>query len=351
MNRLLAAARPPAAFGLDRHGPAVATTCPTRSIDALLGLPDAAHGGITVDSSSHLAGALDPAGLGRPRRRPDDVLERRRSQAPTGQWLQVDLGPRRSPSTTSTCSSWPTAATRCRPRSPSTPDGDPAGRSTVPLPGRRRRQPGANATVSVPVDFPPVTGQVAARRRHRRRASSTSEDWYSDAPGARRRWPSPSWASPACRCPAPAATFDSGCRADLLTVDDTPVPVRVTGSTADAIDRKALAVAACGADPTVDHRRRRARAAHRRRPRARHRHRPAGAGVGPGRRGHGRRRAGRRAGRPRARPITVTHRGPGQLRRHASTHADRAVLAGRRPVVERRLDGHRQRQDPARRPR
>ena len=37
---------------------------------------------------------------------------------------------------------------------------------------------------------------------------------------------------PGVQSPPEPATFDSGCRTDLLTVDGTPVPLRVSGSTA-----------------------------------------------------------------------------------------------------------------------
>ncbi len=48
------------------------------------------------------------------------------------------------------------------------------------------------------------------------------------------------------RLSPPSERFDTGCRDDLLTVDGRPVPIRVTGSTSDAIDRRGLDVAACG---------------------------------------------------------------------------------------------------------
>ncbi len=48
------------------------------------------------------------------------------------------------------------------------------------------------------------------------------------------------------RVPAFADTIDTGCREDLLRVDDTPVPVRVTGTTATALDGRGLALRGCG---------------------------------------------------------------------------------------------------------
>jgi arabinofuranan 3-O-arabinosyltransferase len=48
---------------------------------------------------------------------------------------------------------------------------------------------------------------------------------------------------------APAAvhdTVDTGCRTDLAKVDGTPVPVRVTGTVADALARRPLSLVGCG---------------------------------------------------------------------------------------------------------
>ena len=82
---------------------------------------------------------------------------------------------------------------------------------------------------------------------------------------------------PGEQMPAAPTTFDSGCRADLLTVDGRPVPLRVTGSTADAVARKLLTVTSCGGPVTLstgDHVLR-----HRHRAEPGHRHRPARPGL------------------------------------------------------------------------
>lgn len=50
----------------------------------------------------------------------------------------------------------------------------------------------------------------------------------------------------------PPDTFDSGCRDDLLAIDGAPVPLRITGSTDDALDREPLAVELCGGATAVD---------------------------------------------------------------------------------------------------
>jgi len=50
------------------------------------------------------------------------------------------------------------------------------------------------------------------------------------------------------RLDPPGATFDSGCRSDLLSIDDEPVSVRVQGPMANAIERRALTAELCGPD-------------------------------------------------------------------------------------------------------
>jgi arabinofuranan 3-O-arabinosyltransferase len=56
---------------------------------------------------------------------------------------------------------------------------------------------------------------------------------------------------PGVQSPPQPARFDSGCRTDLLTVDGTPVPLQVSGSTHDALQRQKLTVAPCDDDPSV----------------------------------------------------------------------------------------------------
>jgi arabinofuranan 3-O-arabinosyltransferase len=46
------------------------------------------------------------------------------------------------------------------------------------------------------------------------------------------------------------ANFDSGCRSDLVSVDGQPFPVRVTGTTTNALDQNQLQVTSC-ASPTI----------------------------------------------------------------------------------------------------
>ena len=176
-----------------RARPACRTTSPTRPSTRCWASPTPPHGGITADSSGHLPGSID--------QRASAALDGDPSTFWSGVFNQAD-GPgcsttsaTRSPSTTSTCSSWPTAATRCPPSSPSTPTATPSQAVKVDRPAvadqtrRQRHRVGAGRPARA------VTGQVAARSRSpgpgwsRRRTGTRT-------PTSRRRWPSPSWASP-----------------------------------------------------------------------------------------------------------------------------------------------------------
>ena len=245
MNRLidLPTAR---AFGLIGSA-RLSDYVPDNLIDELLGIPGAAAGGLTVTSSSHLAGAL--------RQRASAAVDGDPStfwsgpfQAPTGQWLLADLG---SPTSLDHLDlhlvadgrhSVPTEITIV-------PDGDPARAVVVPLPAVADGTT-PNTVVAAPVDFPTITGTtfqitVSGARQVLER------DWYSNGQSA-----APvaiaELGIPGHTIAAPAATFDSGCRADLITIDGAPVSVRVTGTSADAIDRKPLAIALCGDHTSVD---------------------------------------------------------------------------------------------------
>jgi arabinofuranan 3-O-arabinosyltransferase len=219
---------------------------PDSLVDALVGLPDAAHGGITVDSSSHLSGALE--------QRASAALDGDPSTAWTGsfpgvdrQYLRVDQGRVRTVShldlqiVADGVHSVPTEITI-------TPDTDPSRAVKVPIPALADGA-AKGATVTVPVDFAPVSGQVLVFDVTGVRQVKV-KDWYSDF-----NVPTPvsiaELGVPGLRVPAPPAAFDSGCRTDLLSVDGQPVPVRVTGSTADALARNALELATCGPTGSV----------------------------------------------------------------------------------------------------
>jgi arabinofuranan 3-O-arabinosyltransferase len=235
----------PRSFGIDGTA-RLSDYVPDSLIDQLLGRRDPTHGGVTVDTSAHLPGALGQRGSVALDGNPATYWSGR-FNTPTGEWLRVNL-PRASTIdhldlqlVADGRHSVPTEITI-------EPDGDPSRAVVVPLPAiTDGSDPGH--VVTAPVDFAAVTGTqvtftVTAAR------SVSEKDWYSNTMA-----PAPiaiaELGIPGIHVDAPAATFDSGCRSDLLTVDDHPVPVRVTGTTAAAIARGGLAVSACGDDSTL----------------------------------------------------------------------------------------------------
>lgn len=102
--------------------------------------------------------------------------------------------------------------------------------------------PGAAA--NVPIEVPPTTGRrVEVRVAEVRAVTSTS--WDSGEPVVH-PVAIAELGLPGISVPAPAPALDTGCRADLLTIDGQPVPVRISGAAAGALAGGALTVAACG---------------------------------------------------------------------------------------------------------
>jgi hypothetical protein len=126
-------------------------------------------------------------------------------------------------------------------------DGVPGERLAVPEITDGDRQ---NATTDV--DLPlsePVTGSRFRVKLTGVRETLTN-DWVSDNP-----IPQPAAIAeiglPGPRVPALPETFDTGCRDDLLTHDGAEVPVRITGSTADALAGGPLPLRLCGDESTL----------------------------------------------------------------------------------------------------
>jgi hypothetical protein len=119
-------------------------------------------------------------------------------------------------------------------------DGESVGRFDVPEvePGDRQGH-----TAEAVVDIPRVTGSRFLLRITGLDEVSTN-DWVGDRPVAQ-----PVGIAevglPGPRVPELASTFDSGCRDDLVSVDGHPLPVRVSGPTADALAGRPLGVEAC----------------------------------------------------------------------------------------------------------
>jgi hypothetical protein len=121
------------------------------------------------------------------------------------------------------------------------------------LPAIRNRA-SENATVTVPLRFPAVTGRrirvtVTGVRTQLATRESTADTVAAPVGLAE-------LGIPGLRTARPPASVTGACRADLLTIDGEPFPVRVTGSTAGASGFGRLAVTACdpsrpGSEPVV----------------------------------------------------------------------------------------------------
>ncbi len=211
-------------------------------IDQLLGLPDALHGGVTASTSASLPSSLDQRSMsaidGDPTTAWSSIYDKQE-----GFWLKYDLP---APITFSHLDlrivndGQHSVPTRLR------LEADGQAPVLVDLPPIADGT-GRGSVAAVPVDIVPVTARslrivVDAVREVK------VEDWYT---GSKIATPVAiaELGIPGLSGRTPGATFDTGCRDDLLAVDGAPIPVRVSGSTEDALDRRGLTVAGCGDRP------------------------------------------------------------------------------------------------------
>ncbi|HUF83052.1 MAG TPA: discoidin domain-containing protein, partial [Acidimicrobiia bacterium] len=232
----------PAARDFELGGTArLSTAVPDEIVDALLGLPAAAAGGVSARSSERLPGSVlarsssaidgDPAtawstGFG----------------APAGQWMEIDLA---QPATFDGLDLQVVADGRHSVPTRIRIDADGQTR-TVDLP-EITDQPGENATVAVPVSFEPVTATTVRVTIEAVREIETRE-YFSDTPIITPVALAELGLAGVTRPPTPPA-LPGDCRRDLLTVDGEVVPIRVAGTTAAAETLAPLAVERC--DTTV----------------------------------------------------------------------------------------------------
>lgn len=107
---------------------------------------------------------------------------------------------------------------------------------------------GDNSTTVLPIDF---GTQVTANRVRvvvEELDQVFTTDWYSNAPVVM-PVAIADVAIDGLRTPPVADTFTTGCRTDLVAIDGNPVAVEATGTTADAVSRRPLTLAACDAEP------------------------------------------------------------------------------------------------------
>lgn len=215
-------------------------------IDYLLGIPSARDGGISVTTSSALLASLadrgsaaldgDPKTAWRTGFRKEDIV---------GSWIDVEVP---APTTVDrldlvlVADAKHTLPTRLRIES-----GGATRRVAVP---DIKRSENVNATLTVPVKFAPLQG-TRFRVVIEEVDPVFSIDYFDEVP-AMRPVGVAELGLPGIRRPAPAAEFDTGCRGDLLFVDDKPVLVRVRGSLADAEARRPLGIELCTDDKRLN---------------------------------------------------------------------------------------------------
>lgn len=215
----------------------LATTAPAGLIDELVGLADAAAG--RASSSGHLAGDLAS--------RASSVLDGDRTTAWTGrlgagppQWLELTRPARFEPGSieldvvVDEIHSTPAAVQVLV-------DGADAGTYELGLSGAAAGAgPDSTATVTIPLARAGTTLRLVFVEVVER----LTRDWYSNGFVALPVSLAEVRVGEGPRL-GPPADIDTGCRDDLLTIDGRSVPVRITGTAGDALDRGALSVEGC----------------------------------------------------------------------------------------------------------
>nr|WP_249419858.1 alpha-(1->3)-arabinofuranosyltransferase family protein [Rhabdothermincola salaria] len=230
----------PRAFGIGGEARLEASAS-EELLDALLGIPSAAQGGVTATASDSLPGDLTARAHAAVDGDPTTAWSTPFAGI-DGQWLDIALP---APTTIDRLDLEVVADGRHSvPRQLTiAADGDPARSRTVTLPEITDGDE-PDATASAPVTFEPLTGSTFRVTIDDHRPVETI-DWYTKNPIA---MPAAiaELGLPGVVAPAAAETVDSGCRTDLVTVDGEPVPVRVSGPAAAALARRALHVTPCG---------------------------------------------------------------------------------------------------------
>lgn len=222
----------------------LATAAPDDTLDVVLGIPGADGGGITVRASEHLPG--DVASRGSSALDGDPAT--RWSTAfgdPVGQWVEV-------------ATAQPVTFDRLdlqvvndgRHSVPTRVRVEAGGDSRVVELPDVTDQADPNATTTVPVTFAPLTADEVRVTVTDVRPVTTIEYHENQPivtpvaiaelglPGVR-------------RAPVPA-DLPAACRADLLTLDGTPVAVRLSGSTADALAGRPVDLEPCDGAVNLD---------------------------------------------------------------------------------------------------
>jgi arabinofuranan 3-O-arabinosyltransferase len=210
------------------------------AVDRLLGLPDADHGGVTATADVHLAGS--------PRQRASAAIDGDPSTFWSASYLDqtghhLDF---RSAAPVTFDHLDMVLVNDGRHSVPTqlrlTVDGVDRGVLDIPA---TERQPTENGTVAVRVPLPAGVTGSDLRFTIEGYDELRTDDWYADGALVPLPVAIAEIGVPGLRLAPPGPAFDSGCRNDLLEIDGRPVPLKVTGTTADALARRALTVESC----------------------------------------------------------------------------------------------------------
>ena len=235
----------PAARSFNVEGTArISAFLTDEAIDELIGLPGAAAGGVTVRSSERLPGSL----VHRASAALDGDLATFWSSpfAQDGEvWLDVTSA---APFTVDRLDLSVVADGRhsvpTRVRIEADEDGVRRVVATVDLPDIADDPDRPNATVPVTVPLPSPITTRGLRLVVEEVRPVTTKDWYSNLPVVMPVAIAELGLGP-LMVATPPPEIATGCREDLVTIDGRPVPVALSGTTADALARRSLAVQAC----------------------------------------------------------------------------------------------------------
>jgi arabinofuranan 3-O-arabinosyltransferase len=219
----------------------IAPGAPDQSIDQALGIADATAGGVTASASQHLTTTAQARASSAIDGDPTTAWSTQVGD-PTGQWIDVKLS---QPETFNHLDL--RLVSDGRHSVPSRLTIDAGGGQTrvvdVPPVGTVAAE---NGTGAAPVSFPAVTTDHVRVTIDAVRPVSTIE-YYSNLPTTL-PVAIAELGIPGVRQPALAATVPNACRSDLVTLDGQPLPVRISGNSAAAVNGAPLTVEAC--DPT-----------------------------------------------------------------------------------------------------
>jgi arabinofuranan 3-O-arabinosyltransferase len=219
----------------------VSTATPDELVDSLVGLQQVAAGGVTARSSARLPGDLQARASSAVDGDPTTAWSTPFG-SPTGQWVEVEPA---VPMTFDHLDLQVVADGRHSVPTRIRLDAGDQSR-TVDLPSVPDEAQ-ENATVSVPVQFEPLTAGTVRVTVEAVREVATTE-YYSNTPITMPVALAELGIPGVLRAPLPGS-LPGTCRDDLLTIDGSAVAVRVTGSAADAAAGRPVAAERC--DPAT----------------------------------------------------------------------------------------------------